>query len=86
MLLAPEATEPSGSDALAWITSHTFREANATILDNAAMSVRQIADLLGHARPSLTRDVFMARGAKSGRRCTEPALTTDPPELHSGGG
>ena len=55
-----------GGDALAWITSHSFRKTTATILDDAGQSARQIADQLGHARPSLTQDVYM------GRRCQEP--------------
>ena len=44
-----------GTDALAWITSHTFRKTAATILDEAALSARLVADQLGHSRPSTTR-------------------------------
>ena len=43
----------------AWITSHTFRKTAATILDEAALSARLIADQLGHARPSMTQDVYL---------------------------
>jgi hypothetical protein len=32
-------------------------QTNATILDDPALSAPQIADQLGHARPSLTLDV-----------------------------
>ena len=63
--LAQEAAEPSEADALAWVTSHSFRKTTATILDDAGQSARQIADQLGHARPSLTQDVFMGRRAKN---------------------
>lgn len=56
-----------GEDALAWITSHNFRKTTATILDEAALSPRQVADKLGHARPSMTQDVYM------GRRMLNPA-------------
>ena len=63
--LAQEAAEPSEADALAWITSHSFRKTTATILDDAGQSARQIADQLGHARPSLTQDVYMGRRAKN---------------------
>ena len=71
-LLAQEATKPTETDALAWITSHTFRKTNATILDDAGLSARQIADQLGNARPSLTMDVYMGRGCQErrSRRCT----------------
>lgn len=63
--LAKEAAEPSEADALAWITSHSFRRTTATILDDAGQSARQIADQLGHARPSLTQDVYMGRRSKN---------------------
>jgi integrase len=45
----------------AWATSHTLRKTVATRLDDAGLSARQIADQLGHARPSLTQDVYMGR-------------------------
>jgi hypothetical protein len=43
------------------------------------LSARRIADQLGHARPSLTMDVYMGRGAKSGAAAAalEEAVTTD---------
>src|SRR6478735_4928508 len=73
------ASEPSDADAMAWITSHSFRKTNATILDDAGLTARQIADQLGHARPSLTMDVYMGRGAGGGAAAAalEEALTTD---------
>jgi len=63
--LTTQAAEGSQADALAWITSHSFRKTTATILDDAGQSARQIADQLGHARPSLTQDVYMGRRAKN---------------------
>ncbi len=45
-----------------WATSHTFRRSVATRLDDAGLSARQIADHLGHSRPSLTQDVYLGRG------------------------
>ena len=48
-----------------WATSHTFRRAIATRLDDAGLSARQIADHLGHSRPSLTQDVYRGRGTAS---------------------
>ncbi len=50
-------------EELAWITSHSFRKTAATILDQAALSARLVADQLGHARPSMTQDVYMGRRA-----------------------
>ena len=47
-----------------WATSHTFRRTVATRLD-AGSSARQIADHLGHSRPSLTQDVYLGRGTAS---------------------
>ncbi|MEU3273550.1 site-specific integrase [Saccharomonospora sp. NPDC006951] len=54
-----------GSDGFAWVTSHVFRKTAGTVLDEAKLSARQIADQLGHARPSMTQDVYMGRGAVS---------------------
>ncbi len=77
--LAGRAAEGSQSDALAWITSHAFRKTTATILDDAGQSARQIADQLGHARPSLTQDVYMGRRAKNpdSAAALEAALNRD---------
>jgi integrase len=50
-----------GTDGFAWVTSHVFRKTCATILDEARFTPRQIADQLGHARPSLTQDVYLGR-------------------------
>jgi integrase len=52
-----------GEATVAWITSHSFRKTAATILDEAALSARLVADQLGHSRPSLTQDVYLARRA-----------------------
>ena len=56
-----------GTDALAWITSHTFRKTAATILDEAALSARLVADQLGHSRPSMTQDVYLSRRSVDSR-------------------
>jgi integrase len=58
-----ELREARGTKTLAWITSHTFRKTAATILDEAALSARLVADQLGHSRPSMTQDVYMGRRA-----------------------
>jgi integrase len=58
-----ELRDACGTEALAWITSHAFRKTAATILDEAALSARLVADQLGHARPSMTQDVYMGRRA-----------------------
>ena len=47
------------------VTSHVFRKTVATRLDEAGLSARQIADHLGHTRPSLTQDVHLGRGVAS---------------------
>lgn len=56
-----------GEEAMSWITSHAYRKTTATLLDDAGHSARQVADQLGHARPSMTQDVYM------GRRVLNPA-------------
>ncbi len=42
-----------------------FRTTVATRLDEAGLSAQQIADHLGHTRPSLTQHVYLGRGATS---------------------
>lgn len=44
-----------------WVTSHVFRKTVATRLDDAGLSARQIAEQLGHEKPSMTTDVYMGR-------------------------
>jgi integrase len=56
-----------GEDALAWVTSHNFRKTMATVLDDGDFSAREIADQLGHARPSMTQDVYMGRKVRNPR-------------------
>ena len=53
-----------------WVSSHTLRKTVATRLDDAGLTARQIADHLGHARPSLTQDVYLGR-----KVVTSPAAT-----------
>lgn len=51
-----------------WVTSHTFRKTTAT----ADVPTRLIADQLGHARVSMTQDVYLGR--KSVNPATAAAL------------
>jgi integrase len=44
------------------VSSHSFRKTVATILDDEGISPRVNADQLGHARPSMTMDTYLARG------------------------
>jgi integrase len=43
------------------ITSHTFRRTVATLMDQAGLSARAAADQLGHAKVSMTTDVYFGR-------------------------
>ena len=49
------------------MTPHTFRKTTATLLDLDDFSAREIADQLGHARPSITQDVYLGRKIKNPR-------------------
>lgn len=71
--------EARGSDDLAWITSHNFRKTTATMLDDAGLSARVVADQLGHARPSMTQDVYLSRRAVDPRSALalEAAFVTE---------
>lgn len=44
------------------VTTHSFRKTLATLIDEAGLSARVGADHLGHAKPSMTQDVYMSRG------------------------
>ncbi|MGV9331064.1 site-specific integrase [Nocardia sp. NPDC003726] len=44
------------------VSSHSFRKALATLLDDAALSARVGADQLGHRHVSMTQDVYFGRG------------------------
>jgi integrase len=63
-----------------WVTSHTFRKTVATVLDDAGLSARQIADQLSHSRPSMTQDRYMARKARNPKAVAaiEAMLSADP--------
>jgi integrase len=50
-----------------WVTSHTFRKTALTRLDEAGLSARERADVAGHARISMTQDVYTHRGVVSDR-------------------
>lgn len=50
-----------------WATSHVLRKTTASLLDAAGLSPREIADQLGHARPSMTMDRYMGRKIASER-------------------
>ncbi|MDS0137578.1 MULTISPECIES: site-specific integrase [unclassified Amycolatopsis] len=55
--------ECRGSEGFSWVKSHVYRKTAGTVLDEAGYSPRQIADFLGHARPSVTLDRYVGRGA-----------------------
>jgi integrase len=44
------------------VTTHSFRKSVATLIDDSGLSARIGADQPGHARPSMTQDVYMTRG------------------------
>lgn len=45
-----------------WVTPHVFRKTAATLLDEAGLSARQIADQLGHSQISTTQNYYLGRG------------------------
>ncbi len=44
-----------------WVTSHVFRKTAATLLDDAGVTARKIADQLGQAQVSVTQDYHLGR-------------------------
>lgn len=65
-----------------WVTPHVFRKTAALIWDEGGMSARQIADLLGHAKVSLTQDTYMARKIVNPEAAAllDKALSVQPPD------
>lgn len=51
-----------GTFGLPEVTSHSFRKALATLIDDAALSARIGADHLGHRHVSMTQDRYFGRG------------------------
>jgi integrase len=43
-------------------TTHSFRRAVATLIDDQGLSARIGADQLGHSKVSMTQDRYMSRG------------------------
>ena len=73
-----------------WVTPHTYRKTVATLLDVEGATARRIADQLGHARVSMTQDVYMGRRAVDSRNADAVDLH-DPdgptaPDAGPGGG
>jgi integrase len=71
-----------GTKELAWVTSHSFRKTTATILDAAGLSSRSVADQLGHARPSMTQDVYLGRKIADPRVAAALEAALGPDESH----
>ncbi|ADG97663.1 integrase family protein [Segniliparus rotundus DSM 44985] len=46
---------------LHWVVPHAFRKTVSTAIDEGGLSARVAADQLGHAKVSMTQDVYMAR-------------------------
>ena len=53
-----DAFRTAGFDGL---TSHTFRKTCATLMDDAGIATRHVADQLGQSRTSITQDVYLGR-------------------------
>jgi integrase len=52
-----------------WLTSHGLgRKTVATLLDEGGATAREIADVLRHAKPSMTQDVYMARRSSTAKQ------------------
>ncbi|WP_026453884.1 site-specific integrase [Saccharomonospora iraqiensis] len=62
-----------------------FRRTAATLLDEAKLTAREIADQLGHAKPSMTQDVYLGRGMASPRAAEALESLGSEGEGNSGG-
>lgn len=59
-----------GTEEFSWVTSHVFRKTAATMLDEAGMSARDIANHMGHSKISMTQDHYLSRTVTN-RRAAE---------------
>lgn len=57
-----------------WVKTHTFRKTVASLMDDAGQTPRNIADQLGHSRPSMSQDIYMARRTQTGAAVILEAL------------
>jgi integrase len=55
-------SEVRGELGVPGVTTHSFRKAVATLIDDEGLSARIGADHLGHSRISMTQGKYMARG------------------------
>jgi integrase len=62
-----DALDPLG---FGWVTSHNFRKTAATLLNDGGLTVREIADQLGHKRISVTQDTYFGRAQPSPKVAT----------------
>ncbi len=66
-----------------WVTFHTFRKTVATLLDDAGLTARQVADVLGHSHPSMTLNTYMGRGqvSRAGAEALSLVVKTADPKV-----
>lgn len=76
-----EAADPIPTDTLTWITSHAFRKAVATALNDAGQTARGAADQLGHSRVSMTQDNYFDRKAPNPEATTAIQQAFQDPDL-----
>ncbi|WP_181778966.1 tyrosine-type recombinase/integrase [Pseudonocardia pini] len=53
--------ERAGIEGLDWVHTHAFRKTALTHLDTKQLTARQVADVAGHADPSMTQRVYLVR-------------------------
>lgn len=71
--------EVRGWVGLEWMTSHTWRKTAATIMDEAGLTARDIANQLGHNQVSVTQNVYLGRGVTNpaGANALDAAFAND---------
>lgn len=78
--LARQATAAHDPADYTWVTFRTLRKTVITLLDEAGLTARQIADVVGHSHVSMTQDVYMARKITSRKaaRALESVVQNSP--------
>jgi integrase len=66
-----------------WMTTHNFRKTVATLLDDAGLPARLVADQMTHKKVSMTQDLYLGRGVV-GDRAAQVLEALDPARRISG--
>jgi integrase len=66
-----------------WLTSHVYRKTVATLMDEYGCTAREAADQLGHAKISMTQNVYFGRSKKATKGAAVMERIVEQPDANS---